>query len=291
MPDKFSATWVSHSSIAAFLQCPRSYYLKNVYKSPQTGRKMQIMTPALALGSAVHEVLESLSVIPTLERFRESLVQLFDQKWIKYQGKKGGFFSKDEEERAKLDGESMIRMVMEHPGPLQELAIKIKAEIPHYWLSEEEEIILCGKIDWLQYMPDTDAVHIIDFKTSKSPESDASLQLPIYHLLVHNTQHRVVEKASYWYLRLGETLTELELPDLDNSYEQVLQEAKKIKLARKLQHFKCPSGDDGCYACQPFEAILRKEAELVGVSDIGQDIYVLNTATETRDLIEQSELL
>jgi ATP-dependent helicase/DNAse subunit B len=64
----------------------------------------------------------------------------------------------------------------------------MKEDLPHYWLSEDDGIILCGKIDWLQYLPDTDSVHIVDFKTSKNKEKANSLQLPIYLLLVSNTQ-------------------------------------------------------------------------------------------------------
>ncbi|QQS44706.1 PD-(D/E)XK nuclease family protein [Candidatus Roizmanbacteria bacterium] len=92
-------------------------------------------------------------------------------------------------------------------------AVKIKEDLPHYWLSEEDNIILCGKIDWLEYLPETDSVHIIDFKTSKYDEDGDSLQLPIYYLLVTNTQKREVSKASYWYLERNDDLTEKELPD------------------------------------------------------------------------------
>ena len=91
-PDKYTAVWVSHSSIADFLTCPRAYYLKNVYKDPATGHKVQVIGPPLALGSAVHEVIESLSVLTVKDRFRESLLPKFDLAWAaKYGGKRGGF--------------------------------------------------------------------------------------------------------------------------------------------------------------------------------------------------------
>ena len=56
--------------------------------------------------------------------------------------------------------------------------------------SPEENIILCGKIDWLKYNEDTDSVCIIDFKTGKHDENGESLQLPIYQLLLKNLQKR-----------------------------------------------------------------------------------------------------
>lgn len=279
MPDKFTAVWVSHSSMGDFLQCPRAYYLKNVYKDPKSGRKVQLMNPSLALGAAVHEVIEGLSNEPTETRFKVSLIDKFQTVWKKFTGKLGGFRDSDHEHVHKTRGENMLRKVMANPGPLSRLAVKIKEATPFYWLSEEDNLILCGKIDWLEYLPDEDAVHIIDFKTSKKEEDTASLQLPIYHLLVHNTQKRKVAGASYWYLELNDDLTPQQLPDLDDAHQQVLTIAKQMKLARKLERYKCPQGDAGCYACRPFEQIIRGEAEKVGVSGFNQDVYILNDTT------------
>ena len=275
MADKYKATWVSHSSISDFLQCPRAYYLKNVYKDPQTKHKIQLISPPLALGAAVHSVIEALSVIPAEKRFTESLIKKFDQEWKKFSGIKGGFFDEETEQAYKERGAEMLRRVMHHPGPLARLAVKIKEDLPWFWLSEEEEIILCGKIDWLEYLPETDQVHIIDFKTGKNDEKEDSLQLPIYHLLVHYCQHRAVAKASYWYLESSDEPVEQKLPDLAKAEAEILAIAKKIKTIRKLEHFKCPHGEGGCWACRPMEKILKGEAQLVGENDYHQDVYVL----------------
>lgn len=275
MPDKYSAVWVSHSSIADFLRCPRAYYLKNVYKDPNTNHKIQLITPALSLGAAVHEVIESLSTIPTEKRFNDSLLDKFTKTWERFSGKRGGFYDQKTEDRFKKEGEDMLRKVIQNPGPLNKLAVKIKQELPQYWLSEEDNIILCGKIDWLEYFPDSDSVKILDFKTSKKRESNDSLQLPIYYLLASNTQNRKVIGVSYWYLRLETEPSEVELPDLQASHEQVLKIAKEIKLARQLNRFRCPSGEKGCSACKPMERILRGEAEFVGENEYRQDVYAL----------------
>jgi ATP-dependent helicase/DNAse subunit B len=289
MPDKFTATWVSHSSISDFLKCPRAYYLNNVYKSPETGRKIQLMSAPLALGAAVHEVIEALSIIPTQERFKKSLIEQFNNIWPKYHGKKGGFSSDTQEKIYKDRGEAMLRKVMKNPGPLENLAVKIGEDLPQYWLSEDDEIILCGKVDWLEYLPDEDAVHIIDFKTGKREEQNGSLQLPIYHLLVHNTQQRKVAKASYWYIDLYDDPAEQQLPDLITAHDQVLEIAKKIKLARKLERFKCPQGESGCHHCRPFEKTVAGEAEKVGVNEYNQDVYVLIKNEEKKE--DQSVVL
>ena len=69
-------------------------------------------------------------------------------------------------------------------------------ELPQFWLSEKDNIMLSGRIDWLEYLEETKSVHIIDFKTGKSKDDGTSLQLEIYHLLVHNCQEHPVEKRA-----------------------------------------------------------------------------------------------
>ncbi|HBF66872.1 MAG: hypothetical protein UY77_C0021G0009 [Candidatus Uhrbacteria bacterium GW2011_GWA2_53_10] len=276
MQDKYTAVWVSHSSMSDFLECPRAYYLKNVYRDTATNKKINIMSPALALGQSVHEVLESLSVLPKQSRFNTPLIERFHEAWKKLSGKRGGFFSDSTEFKFKSRGEDMIRRVSREPGPLAKPAVKIQKDLPFYWLSEEDNIILCGKIDWLEYMPDDDTVHIIDFKTGKSVEDVQSLQLPIYHLLVHNCQNRRVTKASYWYLEQDSGMVEKELPPLEDAHKKVLTIAQKMKLARQLDHFSCPQGDGGCHACKPFELILQGQGELVGVDNFGNNVYVFD---------------
>ncbi len=220
--DKYSAVWVSHSSISDWLKCPRSYFLKNIYKDPKTGHKIAVVSPPLSLGGAVHEVIEGLSVIPVDNRFDESLLTRFQKIWKKYSGRKGGFFSKEQEEEVKERGKKMLERVQENPGPLKNLAVKIHMDLPHYWLSEEDNIILCGKIDWLEYFKTDDSVRIIDFKTGKRQESRDSLQLPIYLLVASNTQKRKVKSASYWYVSSANTPVEQKLPREVDAKNRVL---------------------------------------------------------------------
>ncbi len=274
--DKYTALWLSHSSISAFLECPRSYYLKNIYKDPQTHHKIKITSPALSLGKAVHEVIESLSEIKTDLRFRQPLLDRFETAWKKVSGKKGGFLDKDTEYAYKQRGEAMIRRVQNNPGPLGELAIKINMDLPYYWISPQDNIILCGKIDWLRYSPETNTVDIIDFKTSRHEEGKNSLQLPIYHLLVKNCQNREVSKAYYWYLETSDELTPKKLPDLKKSEVDILKIGKRIKLQKSLNKFDCPQGEAGCRYCRPYERILKGEGEFVGQDEFGADVYILS---------------
>lgn len=271
--DKYSAVWVSSSSMSDFVKCPRLYFLRNVYKDPITRHKINIINPALALGQSVHEVLEALSVVPVEDRFTTSLLTTYDTVWEKVSGKLGGFTNDQEETAVKERGRQMLKRVMDFPGPLKNKAVKIHKDLPNYYLSEEENIVLCGKIDWLEYNETDNSVHIIDFKTGRNDESASSLQLPIYHLLVHNLQKRKVNKASYWYLDRDNEPVSIQLPDVGQAYEIVLQTAKLVKKARLAGEYQCPKG--GCYACKPFEKILKHEAEFVGVGGYSQDLYII----------------
>ena len=287
--DKSTAVWVSHSSISDFLECPRAYYLKNIYRNPATGNKIQIMTPPLALGQAVHEVVESLSVLETEKRFETPLLERFEEAWENVGGKQGGFLSNEAEKQYKRRGEDMLRRIMKNPGPITKLAVKIQMDLPQYWISEEDNIILCGKIDWLEFIEESKAVHIIDFKTGKRTVRESSLQLPIYLLLVTNTQNHPVEKVSYWYLGMENSPTEQKLPNIDKSREEVLKIAKKIKLARQLESFNCPHGEKGCRSCKPLEAVVDGKGELVGVGGYGNDIFVMED--DTTDDIKEGAIL
>lgn len=273
--DKFSAVWVSHSSIRDYVQCPRAYYLGNVYKDPKTNRKIAIMSPAMALGQVVHEVIESLSNVPTSERFAISLTKAFEREWEKISGDRGGFKDIDQEKEYKQRGLDMLQRVEAHPGPLLNKTIKIRKELPYFWLSDDENIILCGKIDWLEYLEDTDSVHIIDFKTGKYEEDEESLQLPIYVLLAQECQSREVSKVSYWYLAKENTPYQVPFPDIEKAQLTILELAKRISTARKLQKFTCRRDEGMCFACRPYERVLQGEATYVGTGQYGQDIYIL----------------
>lgn len=287
--DKYSAVWVSHSSISDFLKCPRAYYLKHIYRDKKTGHKVKLVSPPLSFGQAVHEVIESLSVLPTEERLKESLIIKLNNAWQKVTGKRGGFPDLEVEALYKLRAEDMLKRVMANPGPLKNQAVKIKMDLPHFWLSDKDNIILCGKIDWLEYLPAGDSVHIIDFKTSKRDESPDSLQLPIYYLLVLNCQKRIVAKASYWYLDKEDGLIEQQLPDRDQAINKILEVAKLIKLSRQLESFKCKHG--GCSVCQPYEAIIQNRADFVGVDEFKTDIYTLDSKEFLRETERESVIL
>lgn len=291
MPDKYTAVWVSHSSMGDFLKCPRGYYLHNMYKDPATGRKMSIVSPHMSLGIAVHNVLEELADYPANERFNRDLRARFEEEWLNVTGIKGGFESPEQEEEFKMRGKDMINNVIADPKFLVNKRVKLPKEKmnPNFYLSEDDNIILNGQVDWIEYLDDG-TLHIVDFKTGKHEEKDGSLQLPIYLLLCNKLRPEwPVSKASYWYLE-SDKIVEKELPEASTAYQEVLDTAIKVKQAREKGEFHCPRGDfdpetgeGGCMCCKPYEKILLwKKGKTydgsvtsIGIGGFNQDMFVI----------------
>ncbi len=268
--DKYSAVWVSHSSIGDFLKCPRAYFLHNMYKN-ERGKKINLVNPHLSLGIAVHETLEGLLQYKAEDRLKKPLLETFEKNWRLVSGKIGGFKTSEEEQEAKERAKMMIERVARNPGPLIQKAVKLQPHDnnmpPNFYLSEEHNIILSGKIDWLQYVPEDDSVRVVDFKTGKNDEQADSLQLPIYALLLNALQKRKVSGAAYWYIERNDEPTPVVLPEITTAQERVMAAAMKVKEAREKKEFLCPRGEKGCFACAPFEKIIKGEAELVKVDE------------------------
>jgi len=279
--DKYSALWISYTSINDFLHCPRAYFLKNVYRDPTTGHKVKLVTPVLALGQAIHEVIDWLSGQPKEKRMSQSPVIYLDSIWSKYSGKRGGSLTSSIELSYLQRGKNMLNRLMKKPGVILNPAVKIKSDLPFYWLSDEVNIILCGKIDWMEYLKETDSIHIIDFKTSRSEENKNSLQLVIYGLLDSNSQSRPITKMSYWYIDWQDEPKSVTLPNFDQIRDKILAIAKQIKTARQLKIFKCPH-QNGCIYCRPFEKIIKKEAEFIGINSYNEDLFILESNREQK---------
>jgi hypothetical protein len=283
--DKYTATWVSHSSMGDFHNCPRLYYLRAMYKNPKSGKKISVVAPALSLGVAVHNVLEGLAKHPSEGRMDRDLLALFEAEWRGVSGKKGGFTSEEQEAGYKARGVRMIETVVRGPRMLPNKIVKLPRETmnPNFWLTDT--IILNGLIDWIEYLPADDSLHLVDFKTGKNEEKEGSLQLPIYLLLCHELQKRKVSKASYWYLE-SDTVVEKSLPSVEEARARVTESALPVRAARERALveraegvFICPQGAGGCRNCNDFETVVRTittgepGAEFVGVGNFCQEMW------------------
>lgn len=228
----------------------------------------------MALGLTVHDVLETLANYRAEERMKQPLPENFEKAWEHVSGELGGFGDAAEELQFKKRGMAMIQRVIDNPGPLLKKTIKLRSPDdlpPRYVLSATENIVLCGKVDWLEYLADDDSVRIIDFKTGLRDEKEDSLQLPIYALLVKNLQRREIKGISYWYLERDNKPIEMRMPDFSKAYSQVMDIAMQIKKLRQGAKYICPR--EGCFSCRPLENILPGRAKWVKQSGY-MDVYV-----------------
>lgn len=258
---KYNAVWLSHSSISDYKKCPRLYYLRNIWKN-KLGQKINIVSPALSLGSAVHQTIEPLALLKTEDRLKQPLLEIFEQNWKKFEGEMGGFADKETEKLYKQEGLRMVKNVLDNPGPIAKKTIKFYNGnfIPNIYLSEDENIILCGLVDWVEYDEETNTLKVIDFKTGKNDEKEDSYQLPIYKILVENLQTRKVSAGAYWYLERDKFPKKVELLDEDIAEikKEILKIGLEIKNLKRLKDvnkaFSCRH-ESGCFACREFEAI------------------------------------
>lgn len=281
---KYNAVWLSHSSMSDFLKCPRLYYLRNVWKNKE-GNKVNIVSPSLSLGSAVHQTIEPLALLKTEERLKQDLQEIFEKNWKKFEGKMGGFTDKDTENNYKEQGIQMIKTVVENPGPIARKTVKFYSGdfIPNIYLSEEENIILCGLVDWVEYEEKTDTLKVLDFKTGKNDEKEDSMQLPIYKILVESLQKRKVSGGAYWYLARDKFPRNVELldEDVDELKKKMLDIGLDIKNRKQgsdiEKNFECKYPGD-CRNCRDFELIKDYEnnkdrVEYLGLGEYKQALY------------------
>lgn len=275
MPNKFAATWISHSSISDFLKCPKAYYYRNVYKNPDSNKKISIVGEYLSLGVAVHEVVEKRAELPKETRLDVDFKQEFLKEFEPFRGEKGGFKSLDSEKDFENRGLSLMDNIQNNPGPLARPLVKLlkdRKDLPWVWVCEKEEIITSGKTDLIEW--EEDGLVPIDLKTSaKNSEKADSLQLPIYSILIDHFKTKKAKKGAYWYPAQGPDLVYKDLPPVKESLDKLLSLGQAIKEARKAKEFKCPY--NGCWSCRDYERVLKGEGKFIGLGSFGAEQYFL----------------
>lgn len=320
MSDKYNAIWLSNSSINDFLSCERLYYLKYIFRNQYTGNKISISNPYLSLGIAVHNVIENLKNIKTENRekeIKENLLNNFKKEWKKFSLKMGGFKNEEQEREFFERGENMIKKIINNPKNLLQKIIpesyfwnryKHNGMLPNYFLSENDNLILCGNIDWLEYLENDNSIRIIDFKTGRNDENDYSFQFPIYYLLISNLDKNKkfnITEFAYWYLdqenkKDGNEHDEFHIIKIDEEKlkeikiieNKILEIGKKIKKAReeKLSEsdWICTNEKikgEGCKHCRDFEKVYNfivnknkkenTEVEFLGQDEYGKDLFFI----------------
>lgn len=248
------AIFISHSALSDYNTCPNYYFLKNIYKDKKTGFRLQVASPYLSLGSIVHEVIKW--YLDGEKQFSETQVlQKYQNFWLKYQGKRGGFSSKEEEETFKLRGEKMLKNFLQNVDIL-----KAPLKLPHfpkYILGDN--LILIGNLDFIEELPDG-SLHIIDFKTGQNDEKDP-LQLYIYAILAEANLQKPVSKISYWYVDRDSNPKEAVLDPLEQHMEYLKQKAQDIKKAIEKKEWICKKSPELCFDCQDYQDILNGKGE------------------------------
>lgn len=275
-----NAVFVSPSSLADLDKCPQLYFYRYVYRTPR-GLKIQIISPALALGTVIHDTIDQFMNLDPGERKESELSRIFDLVWENISGEKGGFRSTEEEEEAKQRGSEMIKRFWGNT----DFRNKVKAQFPGFpKVDIGPDLILTGKLDWIQKEKDG-SYTIVDFKTGKNKERGDSYQLPIYTILVKKLMKTDDVQAKYWYLEQSEVMEDMRLPDLEEALSKIRQKGEVMQMVRQTKSYQCQSGGESCWACKGTLTVARMidsgkdgEARLVKI-DPGhkQEIYVLKS--------------
>lgn len=271
VPQKYikDAIFLSNTSLNDFLSCPRSYYLKHIYRNPETGYRIQVASPYISLGATVHDAIkwflenqDSPSLLALNDQFRNF--------WWKYHGKRGGFASVEEEAVFGQRGLKMLQNFLDNYSNLEKMAQF--AKFPKYPLLED--VILTGNLDYVGEMPD--GLHVIDFKTG-AKDVDSPLQLYIYAILAENHYGKEVKKMSFWYLDRDLQPKEAVLEPTEKTLEWLCKKAKEVKKALEENNWTCKSEGSQCFECRDYEAVIEGKAEFM-FSDhtFRKDVYYLD---------------
>lgn len=267
------AIFLSSTSLNDFLKCPRSYYLKNIYRDPRNNYRLQIASPYLSLGATVHDVIKwylTCEEIPSLEETKQKFTDL----WGKYHGKRGGFTSAEDEIDFTSRGLKLLENFVKNAEKLEQLAPP--ASFPKYPLLPD--VILTGNMDFVGLLPD-DFLHVVDFKTGAKDE-ESPLQLYIYAILSENYYGKPVKKASFWYLEREDTPKEVVLDNVEQNLRWLEDKACLVKEAWEENKWECtqggPTAGGLCRDCRDLQAVIDGKGEFqFSDHSFKKDVYFL----------------
>ncbi|MBI2196176.1 PD-(D/E)XK nuclease family protein [Candidatus Daviesbacteria bacterium] len=268
------ALWISYTALKDFTRCPRSYYLKNRYRDPKTGNRLQVASAPMTLGSLVHDAIKWYLLTGRVAG-KDAVVAQYKNHWLKYRGKRGGFTSTKEEAEFGKRGLAMLDNFMKNVGSLE----------PHVPLFDflkfrlDEKIILNGRVDFVGQLPDG-SLHILDFKTGSKEEED-STQLHTYAILAESHLQKPVSRISYWYLDRESVPKEAVLDSLEEKLTWLRDKALQIKRAIDENNWVCieggPPAGGLCNDCRSYQAIIDGKGEFQFSDEaFKKDVYFLD---------------
>lgn len=264
------ALFVSYTGLNDFSRCPRSYYLKNVYRDPKTNYKLQIANPYLTLGGVVHD---SLKWFLDMNRqvTKDQLLAKYRNLWLKYRGKRGGFSDNSQEAEFGKRGLAMLGNFIDHAKVLEP-----NLEVDNFLKYRlAEKIFLNGKLDFLGELPDK-SLHILDFKTGSKDEEDP-LQLYIYAILAESNYQKPVTRISYWYIDRDAAPKEAVLDPLDERLDWITKKSKEIEEMVEEGNWVCIKDPKLCRDCQQYQDIIAGKGEFLFSDDsFKKQVYYLS---------------
>lgn len=264
------AVLISFTSLNDFLKCSRSYYLKNLYRDPKQGYRLQIISPHLTLGATIHDTLKWFLEADE-KPSREETIGKFKNFWRKYRLKRGGFVSKEEEGDFGKRGLKMLDNFLNHTSVLEPCAPFL--HFPKFKLVDN--IILFGNMDFVGECEDG-TLHVVDFKTG-SKDEESGLQLNIYAILAEANLQKPVSKASFWYLDREDEPKSIVLDPLDGQIEWLKQKGIELKKAVLENNWVCIKSPDLCRDCRDYQALLDGKGEFLFSDDnYKKDVYYLD---------------
>lgn len=268
------ALWISYTALKDFLKCPRSYYLKNRYRDPKTGNRLQIASAPMTLGSLVHDAIKWYLLTGRVAS-KDDVIKQYKNHWLKYRGKRGGFSSREEEADFGKRGLKMLDNFMENAGNLE-------PQVPVFDFLRfqlDEKTVLNGKVDFVGELSDG-SLHILDFKTGSKEEED-STQLHTYAILAESNFQKPVSKISYWYLDRESAPKEAVLDGLEEKLAWLKDKALQIKNAILENNWVCIKGASPagglCSDCKNYQATIEGKGEFqFSDESFKKDIYFLD---------------
>lgn len=264
------ALFLSYTSMKDFEKCPRSFYLKDIYRDPETGFRMQIPASYMTLGALVHDAIKWFLQKDRLPS-KDEIIDQYRNHWRKYRGKRGGFVSLEDEAALGKRGLEMLDNFYRN-------FTKLEPNMPAYGFLRyilDEKIILNGKVDFLGLLPD-DSLRVVDFKTGKNDEKDP-IQLHIYAILAESNFQKPVSKIGYWYLDREDSPKNAVLDPLEGQLEQLERKALEIEQAVKEDNWVCVKGEALCEDCRNYQAIIDGKGEyLFSDEEFRKDIFYLD---------------
>lgn len=245
--------FISFTSLSDFLKCPRSYYLKNIYKN-ENNRRIQVASPYLSLGSTVHDSVKWFLDMKG-QVTKKQLEEKYRNLWLKYRGKKGGFESLEQEGDFGRRGLKMLENFFTNAKVLE----KISHHVDFPKLNLFEDIILMGNFDFVGEKEDG-TLHVVDFKTGSKDEKDP-LQLYIYAILAEANFGKEVSSAGFWYLDRDDEPKDIVLDPLEPKLEWLREKATELKQAIKEGKWVCVKGDQLCRDCRDYQAVADGKGE------------------------------